>query len=236
MGFGLHGAGFMAGVRLFLKALGCNVIAWLVYMLLVLFVYFVWIRDWQMNWGATPTEIYRPMAGDTLLVDPELDATRVVEVDAPPEDVWPWIVQIGYKRAGFYGFDKLDNGGEPSAKRILPEYQNLAVGDSIALGGPFLRVVELVENESLLLVFLKGAGPWEGATWSWGLYETDEGCTRLVSRLRQAYTFDSFHEVIGWSMIDAVEILLMRTTLRGIKYRVEELAAAPIRTRGGDVP
>ena len=76
-------------------------------------------------------------------------------------------------------------------------------------------------NKSMLWVFQEGAGPWENATWSWGLYQTDDGNTRLVSRLRQQYSFDSLQEVITWCLIDPLEIFLMRTTLLGIKYRVE---------------
>ncbi len=214
----------MAIIRLILKALLYNIFAWLAYMLVVVALYFACIRGWQMNWGANASEINYVMAGDELLVEPELNATRVVEINASPAQVWPWIVQMGYQRAGFYGFDKLDNNGMPSAKRILPEFQNLAVGDSITLGGqygPFLGVSTLEKNKSMLWIFLEGAGPWEGATWSWRLYETGANRTRLVSRLRQDYTFKTMQDVVGWSMIDAVEILLMRTTLRGIKYRVE---------------
>ena len=212
----------MATLRMIGKALLYNALAWLGYLICVLFFYFLFVRDWQMNWGATAEEVSRPMAGDERQTDPELNATRAVEIDAPPEEVWPWIVQIGYKRAGFYGFDKLDNGGQPSAKQILPEFQNLTVGDSIATGGPYLGVAELTENESLLWVFLPGGGPWEGATWSWGLSRVDGNHTRLVSRLRQQYTFNSLQEIVSWSLIDAVEIVMMRTTLRGIKYRVEQ--------------
>lgn len=64
-------------------------------------------RPWQMNWGATPEEISRPMAGDEIVEAPNFDATRAVTVDAPAERIWPWIVQIGYRRAGFYSWDIL---------------------------------------------------------------------------------------------------------------------------------
>jgi hypothetical protein len=73
----------------------------------------------------------------------------------------------------------------------------------------------------MLWVFL--GTPWKGATWSWGLYSVDDEHTILVSRLRQSYTFDSFEAVISWSMIDALEILMMRTTLLGIKRRAENM-------------
>ncbi|MFC1852612.1 hypothetical protein ACFL27_20635 [candidate division CSSED10-310 bacterium] len=210
-----------------LKAIALNIMSWLVFALVLLAVYFALLRDWQMNWGATTEDVNRYMAGDELLEDPELNATRAVLINASPEQIWPWIVQIGYKRAGFYGFDKLDNGGQPSAKSIIPEFQNLKAGDFIP-GGEYkgelfnlLEVVEMKPNKSMLWVFLKGT-PWQGATWSWGLYKIDDEHTRLVSRLRQKYTFDSAQAVISWSMIDVIEIMMMRTTLLGIKYRAEQ--------------
>lgn len=205
----------------FLKALSMNIVAWVLFLLILFALYFTWLRDWQMNWGATAEEVSRYMAGDELLESPELNATRAVEIKASPDQIWPWIVQMGYGRAGFYGFDVLDNGGIPSADCIIPKFQDLNVGDSIQLGGPFMQVIEMDPQKSMLWVFLKGAGPWEDATWSWGLYKIDDERTRLVSRLRQKYTFSSAQETISWSLIDAVEILMMRTTLLGIKHRAE---------------
>ena len=202
----------------FLRALYLFFVSWVIAIAALLILYFSWLREWQMTWGATEEEVQRYMAGDELLENPALNATRAVEINAPPEQVWPWLVQMGYKRGGLYGFGKLDNGGMPSAERIIPEYQNLKVGDPIL---PLLKVVEMEPNKSMLWVFQDGAGPWEGATWSWGLYGTDSGNTRLVSRLRQQYTFGSLQETITWVTIDPMEIFLMRTTLLGIKRRVE---------------
>lgn len=202
----------------FLRALFIFFRSWIIAIIALLILYFAWLRQWQMTWGATAEEVSRYMAGDELLENPALNATRAVEIKAPPEKVWPWLVQMGYKRAGLYSFAKLDNGGMPSAERIIPEYQNLKVGDSIL---PLLKVVEMEPNKSMLWVFQKGASPWENATWSWGLYQTDSGHTRLVSRLRQQYTFNSLQEIIGWGIIDSMEIFMMRTTLLGIKRRVE---------------
>ena len=204
--------------RPFLRALFLFVRGWLIAIVVILALYFGGVRHWLMTWGATPEEASRYMAGDELLVDPTLNATRVVEIKASPEQVWPWLVQMGYKRAGLYTFGKLDNGGMPSAERIIPEYQDLEVGDSIL---PLLEVVEMTPNESMLWVFHKRAGPWGNATWSWGLYETDDGHTRLASRLRQRYRLDSFQDIAGWALLDPMEICMMRTTLLGIKRRVE---------------
>jgi hypothetical protein len=202
----------------FLRALFIFVRSWIIAIIALSVLYFVWLRNWQMTWGTTTEEVSRYMAGDELLEDPGLNATRAVEIKAPPEQVWPWLVQMGYKKAGLYSFGKIDNGGMPSAERIIPEYQNLKVGDSIF---PGLKVVEMQANKSMLWVFQKGAGPWQDATWSWGLYKTDAGHTRLVSRLRQKYTFGSLREIIFWTIVDPMEIFMMRTTLLGIKRRVE---------------
>ncbi len=213
-------------VHRFTKALLFNVLSWLLYLAVLVAAYFGFIRNLQMTWGATSEDVDRPMMGDDLLVNPEFSATRAIEINAAPEDIWPWIIQMGNTRAGFYGFDNLDNGGVPSADTILSEYQGLQAGDSIP-GGVYrgevwylMEVKEMNPGKEMLWVFLEGT-PWEGATWSWGLYRIDDERTRLVSRLRQKYGLTSVQEVIACSMIDAIEILMMRTTLRGIKYRVE---------------
>ncbi|MBU0508897.1 SRPBCC family protein [bacterium] len=202
----------------FLRALFIFVNIWVCAIVTLLILYFSWLREWQMTWGATDVEVSQYMAGDELLVDPTLNATRAVEIKAPPEKVWPWLIQMGYKRAGLYSFGGLDNGGMPSAERIIPECQNLRVGDHIL---PLLEVVGMEPNKSMLWRFQKGAGGWENATWSWGLYETKSGHTRLVSRLRQQYTYNSLPEIIAWVIMDPMEIFMMRTTLLGIKRRVE---------------
>ena len=211
-----------------LKAVFLNVLSWIIFLLILLAFYFIWLRDYQMNWGAAAEDINRYMPGDELIENPEFNATRAVEINAPPEKIWPWIIQMGNTRAGYYGFDNLDNGGMPSATGILAEYQDLKVGDSIPGGiykGKIWHLMEIREmdpGKEMLWVFLKGT-PWEGSTWSWGLYRIDDSRTKLVSRLRFRYRFDSFQQVVACSMIDAVEILMMRTTLLGIRYRAENM-------------
>ena len=202
----------------FLRALLIFLNIWILAIIALLIVYFSWLREWQMTWGATDVEVSQYMAGDELLVDPNFNATRCVEIKAPPEQVWPWLVQMGYKRAGLYSFGGLDNGGMPSVERIIPEYQNLKVGDQVL---PLLEVIEMEPNKSMLWRFQERAGGWENATWSWGLYETSNGHTRLVARLRQQCTYNSLFEIVHWIIIDPMEIFMMRTTLLGIKRRAE---------------
>lgn len=170
-------------------------------------------RPWQMNWGATDEEILRVMPGDDVVDRPSFVATRAVTIDAPPGRIWPWLLQIGYKRAGFYSWDFLDNDRIPSAERILPEYQHLQEGDRLPLGKHSDAVVKLLEtNKHLLLIFPDDSL----ATWVWGLYETETGGTRLITRLRVQAESTRYQ-----FMLDYGEFVMMRRHMLGIKRRVE---------------
>jgi hypothetical protein len=178
----------------------------------VAFFHFVY-RPWQLSWGATDDEITRPMVGDGLVENPTFNATRAVTVNAPAERIWPWIVQMGYKKAGFYSWDILDNDGIPSAERIISEYQDLEVGDLVPLSKDTdAEVVDMEPNKRLLLVFQSDGT----VTWAWGLYKIDGEGTRLVTRLRWSTT-----SVVSQLALDAFEIIMMRKCLLGIKRRAE---------------
>src|SRR4030095_15608859 len=101
-------------------------------------LYWFPIRRWMNHWGATSSDVARVMAGDSLLADQTYSGTTAVIVSARPEDIWPWLVQIGYQRGGLYSYDWLDRVfgylDRPSAKCILSEVQHLAVGGPIPLG------------------------------------------------------------------------------------------------------
>ena len=169
------------------------------------------------------------MPGDEMFDDPCFNTTRAVEIKATPAEIWPWLSQMGYKRGGLYAFDKLDNGGFPSADTILTEYQNHSVGDSIPLNEykgkiyGYLHIIALEPEKSMSWVF--GKSPWQGATWSWDLYPIDNERTRLVTRLRNHLEKDTFQERIMLNLVNATEIFMMRTCLLGIKHRAEKLAA-----------
>ncbi len=201
-----------------MKAYSVNRIALLATAFLVAFVGFVTFfysvyRPWQLSWGATADEVTRPMVGDGLVKNPTFNATRAVTVNAAAERIWPWIVQMGYKRAGFYSWDILDNDGIPSAERIIPEYQDLKVGDLVPLSKEAdAEVVDMEPNRRLLLVFQSGGT----VTWAWGLYKIDAERTRLVTRLRWRTA-----SVVSQFTLDAFEIVMMRKCLLGIKRRAE---------------
>jgi hypothetical protein len=180
-------------------------------MSLIWFVY----RPWVINWGASDAEIARAMPGDSIIGDATFNATRAVTVNASAEHIWPWLVQIGYLRAGLYSYDFLDNDGIPSAEYIIPAFQDLQVGDSLPIGpGFYVKVAVLEPDRSMLLVF----PDWAEATWAWGLYPDGPNRTRLVTRLRGRPR--------GWTriIVDLGEIFPMRKSMLGIKRRAETLA------------
>jgi hypothetical protein len=185
------------------------------------------------RWGTTPSDVKRVMAGDGLLVNPTYSGTMAVIVDAPPQHIWPWLLQMGYRRGGLYSYDWLDRLfgylDRPSATCILPEFQRLAVGDEIPLGrGPGWPVAAIEPCRSLLLDMRNRSGfDW---VWQLGLYPIDEKRTRLVSRSR--VRTQTFWARLFTYAIEPAGFVMTRRMLLGLKERAEALR---VRTsRGGD--
>src|SRR5512135_3169783 len=103
-----------------------SILAVIALLALVLGAYLLWARPYQLRWGATDEEVRRPMPGDELDPTPTFLSTRAITIDAAPDKIWPWLIQMAYSRAGFYGYDILENLGSPrgirSADSILPEF------------------------------------------------------------------------------------------------------------------
>jgi hypothetical protein len=182
------------------------------------------------------------MPGDDLVEDANFQTTRAIDIDAPLEAVWPWLAQIGQGRGGFYSYDLLENlmGLEiHSADRIIPELQDLQVGDAIPIepeeGGGF-TVAEIAPNRHLVL-FMDGTGDTEvdrvfrqanaASTWTFMLNEPEPERTRFVVRFRARWDLlrspASF--LIGL-VLDPIEFIMERKMMRGIKERAEAAAQA----------
>jgi hypothetical protein len=112
------------------------------------------VRPRMLRWGATEEEARRPYPGADLLPGGKRGATMATTINAQPSVLWPWLVQMGCNRAGWYSWDRLDNGGVPSAERIHPEWQHIAVGDrldSIPSGNAWFQVAALEPGAFLAL-------------------------------------------------------------------------------------
>lgn len=167
-------------------------------------VYALWLRQRMLTWGASGDEVASEYPGDELIPDPDDGSTMATTFPVPPETVWPWLAQMGGDRGGWYGRDWLDNHGKPSADRIVPEWQDLHVGQRLArVGAPgqepgSFTVVALQPNRTLVLRASYGLttgrdfephtgpvpSPWVDGVWGFHLRPTQEGGTRLVARSR----------------------------------------------------
>jgi hypothetical protein len=109
------------------------------------------VRTWQ-TWGIDPLEAKKPLAGDELIPVPSAIETRSITIDAPPAAVWPRLVQMGYGRGGWYSYDQLDMRGTSAAK-ILPEYQTIAVGDTVPTSPTTGFIVRELDPGRALVLF-----------------------------------------------------------------------------------
>jgi hypothetical protein len=190
-----------------------------VFTLLVLVgVYRVLIRPWQLRWGATDAEVNRSMPGDDIVREPSFNATRAVTIHAPAENIYPWIVQMGVTRAGWYSYDLLDNLGRPSAETILTEHQTIQVGDVVPMspdGKQGMRVKDFRKDHWMLWWDNKG-----DSSWVWEIQPDGETNSRLVTRVRVKYRLLSL--AIAFNLlVEFFDIIMMRKCMLGIKRRAE---------------
>lgn len=178
-------------------------------------------RRRHLRWGATPPEVASRMPGDELLPHAQFRCTRAVTIDAPPAAVWPWLVQVGCGRAGWYSNDLLDNLGRPSAREILPELQSLEVGQWVPMAptppSPTTALrVDGFEIDRWLL--------WRkpDSTWSWTFAPLDDGRTRLVTRVHAVYDWSRpVTALFGVVLMELGDFAMMRRMLLGIRERAE---------------
>jgi hypothetical protein len=109
-------------------------------------------KPWRRQWDATDEEAARTLPGDDLIADPEFLQTMAVTVDAPPAAIWPWLLQMGYGRGGWYSYDAIDMLGH-SSREIRPELQDLKVGDVVPFAPGIGFRVEVVEPERALVLY-----------------------------------------------------------------------------------
>ena len=177
-----------------------------------------------LNWGATDADMTRVMAGDAVLPHPNYETTMAVEIEAEPSHIWPWLVQMGYRRGGLYSYDWLDRLfgylDRPSATRVIPELQRLREGDVIPLGrGPGFTV-RLIDGARALV--LGGADGKRGWIWEFGLYPIGPQRTRLVTRNRLHVPRSWGWRLFMLAMAPAA-FVMTRRMLIGIRTRAERL-------------
>lgn len=192
------------------------------------FAYARVIRPWQLRWGASKAELEHVWPGDEEVPYPTLAATRAVTIDARPEKVWPWLVQIGKGRAGFYSYTWIENLmglGIKNVDRIVPEFQRLQAGDQIPALGP---VKAVLPNRFLLLA---GHERWGDVSWLLALEPHGDNQTRLISRSRYNLRWGTLLRALPLTLIPFYalfgpgEFVMVRKMLLGIKQRAEAQVA-----------
>lgn len=191
------------------------------------------LRPLFMGWGATEEELKRDWPGDELSPEPRSTATRAITIHAPASAVWPWILQIGQDRGGFYSYSWLENlvGAQiHNADTILPCKHPRQVGDTVWMAPPqryggrgCARVARLDEERCMVLVSpedyaglaAKGVAP-EG-TWAFLLDPVDETTTRLIVRSRSGPKAG----LSRFLLFDPIHFIMERKMMLGIRDRVE---------------
>ncbi len=192
------------------------------------------------RWGATEEEHLIKLPGDDLVngVNPA-GYTHAITINAPASRIWPWLVQIGQDKGGYYSYELLENIAGckiKNADRIIPEFQTLAVGDKVLMhpeaGYPY--IVAAIEPYRALVLHItmntRSNEPFDttegfpekflNQSWAFVLEESDDGTTRLISRSRNEWN-RSFGTNLGFRFIGSIAIIMDRRMLLGIKQRAE---------------
>lgn len=196
-------------------------------MLLVVTLGYLAIRPWHLRWGATTQEVARAMPGDLEYIG----WTRAITIDTPPEQIWPWLVQWGQGRGGWYSYDWLENllGFDiHTADRILPEYQNLEVGDPICMSSSFCpnHVTVLEENRwlSWQAEDENGNPVW---TFTLGLFPLDSTHTRLI--VRESFRSE-FMPPSAVFVLEIPDVVMELKALNTVKDRAEGIPESALTT------
>jgi len=164
------------------------------------------LGPWLLTYGATDAELAMALPGDGLVPETKIIMTQAVTIDAPPEKVWPWLVQMGQDRAGFYSHERLERifgFGIHNTYRIVPEWQGLRAGDFIRFhqNGIGMAVVSVEKTRNILLLtdsrkpvktgpgnkeFLPPLPAGSIVVWDWdfNLLPLNKGQTRMIIRAR----------------------------------------------------
>jgi len=200
--------------------------------------YAVHMRPWLMNWGASEEESVTALTGDDLAPDCRYRATRAVTIDAPVEEVWRWLTQLGQDRGGFYSYSWLENlffADMRNAETIVPEYQReRRVGDTVWLANPKryggrarMTVASLDPYRSMALVMpedaerLANGVPAKYGCWSFHLRSLHGNRTRLLVRSRSGNYSSLPQMLFDFLVFDPAHFVMERKMMLGIKERAE---------------
>jgi hypothetical protein len=199
--------------------------------------YIVAIRPWHLRWGSTDEEVDLSLPGDDLVPNAKLTATHAISINTSPAKIWPWLLQIGQGRGGFYSYDWIENAmglDIHTAKKILPEHQELKVGDVIPLSQDGFGIpVAILEPEKSLILHgdtrepgpgnppVLKEGDYMAAVWGFHLFPQEDGSTRLVERIFIDWNETPANTFFYRVFLEPSSFIMEQKMLRGIKEQVE---------------
>jgi proline iminopeptidase len=203
----------------------------------VLAAYVLRLRAWMLDWGSEGDEATRSLPGDEYIENVANRSTNAITIRAPASAIWPWLIQMGCGRAGWYSYDLLDNGGKPSAEYLLSDFQELNVGDivpSVPNGSVGFAVLEVEPERSLVFgspvfadtgepIYVPGGA--KNVTWAFVLEPLDPQCTRLIVRSRSDYVFRTPLDPILRYLWEPAHFMMQRKQLLNVKRRSERSTA-----------
>ncbi|WP_396451967.1 DUF1918 domain-containing protein [Actinomadura sp.] len=214
------------------------------------------VRPRLLRWGATREEANASYPGDDLIAYPTAQSTMAVSLPAPPEEVWPWLVQMGCGRAGWYSWDLLDNGGRPSADRIVPEWQDVTAGTRIPAvpSGAFYFLVEILDPARTLVlrsdIELPSGRPFDprgplpaaytDGIWAFHLRPLPDGGTRLIVRTRGRGKPAAVDRLTGRLFGEPAHFIMQHRQFRNLRRRVggsdpsSDMRRFPMKAKKGD--
>jgi hypothetical protein len=195
------------------------------------------LRPWFLHWGANESENRRKWPGDELTPEPLSVATRAVTIHAPASRIWPWLLQIGQDRGGFYSYTWLENlfgARMKNANRILPHAQDRKVGDTVWMAPPerygekaSMRIAILEPERAMVLVApqdfetVTRTGEAPGGSWGFFLEPVDAKITRLVVRSQGPRRPRLGEKIFRTLAFDPAHFIMERRMMLGIKRRAE---------------
>jgi hypothetical protein len=181
---------------------------------------------------ATSGERTRALPGDQFIPEAIASLTHAITIRCRRQDLWPWLVQMGAGRAGWYSYDFIDNGGHPSAEKVLPQFQSIAVGAVLpALPGATEGfIVVAYEQEHFLVLGWPSQGGTYLSTWAFVLDEVGSNRTRLIVRGRAGPGYH-FHGLPLWLLKLTAPLghyIMQRKQLLEIARRADRSRRTPL--------
>jgi hypothetical protein len=197
------------------------------------------LRDYRIRWGTTEEEANANLPGDELVHNPKLRMTWGITINAPVEDVWPWVVQMGQGRGGFYTYQFLENiaGCQIyNADRILPEHQQIPIEAGVSLAPDMSMNIALHEeghyfflHSFMDMTTMEAIDPKEDPItekfmkigWGFYLQKIGENQTRFLSRWLTDYDPALINKIAINLFLEPIGFVMGRKMLIGTKQRAE---------------